>query len=1171
VKNIKNNKPFWGLFSVQFFGAFNDNFFRTALITLITYHLTTYSEIEKSLFVSAAFTLFMLPFFIFSPLAGQLADAVDKSKIIKGVKIAEVFIVGLSSYGFIQKDPYFLLGALFCMGTHSAFFGPAKYSILPDILSKENLLKGNGYIEAGTFFAIMLGTLCGALMIHLSVPLVIVSIQLFCVALLGLIASWQIPGILPAISGLKIHLNWMFEMKRLHTYAHQDERIFKAIVAISWFWLVGAILLAQLPSLSQGILKVEETVYIFLLLLFTIGIGLGSIFCDWLFKGEITTKHVPLLALLMVPLLFDISSFNKPLAATITPLSAFLMSFQGLRLTIDILSLSIIGGLFIVPLYTYIQSQGQPKQRSQIIAFNNIVNAGFMVLASFTSFCLLSLNVPIPILIFLCALGQIGITIYVLRILPEPNLRHFLYSFLRLLFRLEVHGLENYKAAGERVIIIANHSSYIDALLVAAVLPEKPIFAINLFTAQKWWIKPFLVLAKVFPVDPKYPYALRNVIEEAKKGHKVIIFPEGRLTLTGSLMKIYEGPGMVAEKADASILPIRIEGAQYTFFSLLKGQFPYHLFPKITLTILPSLTLSIDPTILGRARRHHLSEQLYNIMTTMIFSTSQLEKTLFTSLLESRKRYGTSKQILEDVSRETLTYGQLLLKVFTLSHLMERSLSRHHAPPQGGVAIPKNIKKLDCDVADAPRYDDSKNTFSYIGSLPPIGLMLPNTHGLVISFWALSAIGRVPALLNYTSGPQALLAACKVGGITTILTSRLFVEKARLQDVVSFLKSHKIQLHYLEKEIKKISLMDKIWGTYGMFFPERAYKKKVPILNPHETCAILFTSGSEGVPKGVVLSHINFQANIHQLGSVVDFNGKDQVLNVLPIFHAFGLTAGMILPLLSGIKAFHYVSPLHYRAVAELAYDMGATILFGTDTFLSGYGRVAHAYDFHTLRYVFAGAEKLKIETQRLWFEKFGLRLFEGYGTTETSPVLCVNTMMHYKAGTVGRFLPGISYRLRPVEGLSKGGRLSVSGLNIMKGYLLVSSAQKLIPPPDGWYDTGDIVQIDEEGYVTLIGRSTRFAKVGGEMISLIGVEEALNRLWPEHIHAVTARADQKKGEQLVLFTTFPSADRSTLIAFWKAQGLSDLSLPRIVNILATIPLLGSGKIDYKALEALKP
>jgi acyl-[acyl-carrier-protein]-phospholipid O-acyltransferase/long-chain-fatty-acid--[acyl-carrier-protein] ligase len=1130
MENITKNKPFWALFGTQFLGAFNDNFFRAALITLITYHLTIYSETEKSLFISAAFGLFMLPFFLFSPLAGQCADAFDKAKLIRLVKMAEVVIVGISTYGFMTQNPYFLLGALFFMGTHSAFFGPTKYSVLPDLLSKDTLLQGNGYIEAGTFFAIMLGTLGGSMMIHLKIPMEYIGLQMFGIALLGLVTSFFIPPIPLGSKRLKINFDWLFEMKRLYVYGHYNKRVFKAILGIAWFWLVGTILLAQLPSLAQGVLNVEERVFILLLLLFTLGIGLGSILCNQLLKGEITTKYVPLLSFLLIPFLFDLSSFHGPMGETTLSLATFLMSFQGLRLTFDILSLSFVGGLYIVPLYAFIQAHVFPSRRSQVMALSSILNAGFMVLASVFSFFLLSIGLSIPFLIFLCGIGQIAVTLYIFTILPDPVLKGVLNALLRLLFRLEVKGLEHYENAGKRVVLIANHTSYIDALLVAAALPEKPSFAINSFMAERWWVKPFLVLAKVFPVDPKSPYALREVIEEARQDRKVLIFPEGRLTLTGSLMKIYEGPGMVAEKAEATILPMRIEGAQYSYFSILKDQFPRRLFPKITLTILPPIKLDIDPKVMGKARRHQLSEQLYNIMSDMMFVTASHNKTLFASLLEARHHYGSSWKVLEDASRVTLSYGQLLSKVFVLSRLMKRRMRGAN----------------------------------------PVGLMLPNTHGTIVSFWAFLALGRTPALLNFMAGPQALLNACQVAELTHILTSRQFVEKFRLQETIDFLKTHKIRIHYLEDEAKHITLPDKLWGIYGRFFPAHAYAKNVPLPHPEDPAVILFTSGSEGVPKGVVLSHENIHANCNQLRAVVDFNSKDLILNVLPLFHAFGLTAGMILPLLSGIKAFHYLSPLHYRVVSELIYQTGATIIFGTDTFLAGYARVSHPYDFYSLRYVFAGAEKLKEETQRLWFLKFGIRLFEGYGATETSPVICVNTMMHCKPGTVGRFLPGISYRLQPVEELTEGGRLIVKGPNVMKGYLLISSPGTIVPPPDGWYDTGDIVEVGAEGYVTIKGRATRFAKVGGEMIPLTGVEDALSRLWPEHMHAVIARADPRKGEQLVLYTTFPKAARSAIVAFWKDEKLPELSIPRTVHILPSMPLLGSGKIDYKTLTGME-
>ncbi|MBX9785956.1 MAG: acyl-[ACP]--phospholipid O-acyltransferase [Alphaproteobacteria bacterium] len=1124
MKLLFQNKTFGAFFWTQFLGAFNDNFFRSAFVTLITFHLLGYSESARALFVSAAFGLFMAPAFAFSPLAGQLADRFDKTRVIRWIKVSEVLIVGVSAFGFMTANPFFLLVTLFFMGAHAAFFGPVKYSILPDILSKADILRGNGYIEAGTFLAIMLGTLSGTLMVHLKIPPLFLSTQLLIIALLGLFSSWRIPLLSPLAPHLKIQLSWFKEVKRLSYFTRKDHHIYWSIICISWFWLVGTILLSELPPFAKAVIQVDESVFILLLLLFTVGIGMGSLLCNSIFKGKITTKAVPLLSLGMIPLLVDISSFTTPLGSTPLSLLSYLFSFQGLRLTFDILALSFVGGLFIVPLYAFLQTHVPPSQRSQIIAYNSIVNAGFMVFASGASFMLLSFSFSIPTLIFFTALGQLVITFYAIRILPDIFLKDLLLKILTILFRFEIHGLENYQKAGKRVILVANHTSYLDALLVAAALPEKPLFAINLFTAQKWWVKPFLILAKVFPIDPLHPYGLREVIEEAKKGHKVIIFPEGRLTLTGSLMKIYEGPGMVAERAEATLLPIRIEGAQYTFFSLLKGQFPRHFFPKITLTLLPPQTLKVPPDIKGRKRRHVLSEALYDIMTTMMFTTSSYEKTLFSSLIEASKTYGGRTPILKDTSHKSMSYRKLLLKSFTLGRFMNRK---------------------------AP-------------GVEPIGLLLPNTHGLIISFWALHSQGRIPAMLNYASGSTALLTACKIANIKHIYTAREFIEKAHLEEGIALLKEAKIHIHFLEIEAKKIPFSDKISGFLGMLFPHQLYKN---LTQPSDTAVILFTSGSEGIPKGVVLSHANIQANRYQLASVVDFNSKDYVLNILPLFHAFGLTAGMLLPLLSGIRAFHYISPLHYRIVAELIYDKNATILFGTDTFLNGYGRVAHVYDFHTLRYVFAGAEKLKPETQNLWFDKFGLRIFEGYGTTETSPVIAVNTAMHFKAGTVGRFLPGIEHRLEAVEGIETGGRLWVKGPNVMKGYLLASSAEKQNSPPGNWYDTGDIATVDQEGYVHLLGRAKRFAKVGGEMISLSFVEEAVNQLWPEHHHAVLTKPHPIKGEQLVLFTTYVSADRSALISFWKAHGYAELSLPRIIHIISSLPRLGSGKVDYRALE----
>jgi acyl-[acyl-carrier-protein]-phospholipid O-acyltransferase/long-chain-fatty-acid--[acyl-carrier-protein] ligase len=413
------NKAFWSLFGAHFFGTFNDNFFRTALVTLITYHITIYSNTTKALFVSLAFGLFMLPFFLLSPLAGQLSDHFDKSRVIRAIKAAEIMIVSVSTYGFVNKDPYFLLGALFLMGIHTTFFNPVRFSILPDILPTKHLLGGNGYMEGGNFLSIMLGTLFGALMIQLQIPLYMIGFQLSFFACLGFIFALQIPKIPISDPHLKIDYSWFKTMKALYGYSNRDKKVLKSIICISWFWLVGSVLLAQLPNLAKDVLNLTEGTFIFLLLLFTIGIGAGSIICNWYFKGEITVRQVPLFSLIMIPFLFDIASFRSPFDANPMPLSDFLTSFHGLELTFDFLGISFVGGLFIVPLYAYIQAHVAADKRSQVIAFNNIINAGFIVFASFSSFCFLSIGIPVPALIFMCAVGQVLLTIYVTSLNPK--------------------------------------------------------------------------------------------------------------------------------------------------------------------------------------------------------------------------------------------------------------------------------------------------------------------------------------------------------------------------------------------------------------------------------------------------------------------------------------------------------------------------------------------------------------------------------------------------------------------------------------------------------------------------------------------------------------------------------------------------------------------------------
>ena len=704
-------------------------------------------------------------------------------------------------------------------------------------------------------------------------------------------------------------------------------------------------------------------------------------------------------------------------------------------------------------------------------------------------------------------------------------LRFFLKALLKKLYRVEVKGLENYSKAGERVVIVANHTSFLDAAIIALFLPEKLMFAVNSHIAKRWYLKPFLALVKAFPLDPTNPMATKSIISEIKRDQKCVIFSEGRITLTGSLMKVYEGPGMIADKSAAMILPIRIDGAQYSPLSRLKGKVRIRWFPKVTMTILEARTFDIPEEIKGRNRRHLAGVKLYDLMSEMLFDSSDYKKTLFQSIIDQAHIHGRKHIIAEDALRKPINYGSLITRSFAL-----------------GNKIAKTTK--------ADEY---------------VGIMLPNMVTSIVTFFALQAYGRVPAMLNFSTGEKNLVSACTTAGIKAIYTSRKFVEMGKLDEMIAALEKTGVQVIYLEDLAKTINIFDKLKSLIVSHFAQTFYRAP----DANSPAVILFTSGSEGTPKGVLLSHINIQANRYQLASRVDFGPTDIVFNALPIFHSFGLTGGTLLPLLSGIRTFFYPSPLHYRIVPELIYDTNATIMFGTDTFLSGYARFANAYDFYSVRYVFAGAERLKDETRKLWSDKYGVRIFEGYGATETSPAISTNTPMHNKPGTVGRLLPGIKYSIQKVPGIEDGGKLIVTGANIMKGYLLGNNPGKLVETSNNEYDTGDIVALDSDGYITIKGRAKRFAKIAGEMVSLTAVESFISNLWPDNNHAVVSIPDAKKGEALVLFTDKQDGERTEISTYAKEHGIGELSVPKNIKIVDAVPLLGTGKTDYVTLQKL--
>ncbi|KPJ94429.1 MAG: AMP-dependent synthetase [Gammaproteobacteria bacterium SG8_11] len=697
---------------------------------------------------------------------------------------------------------------------------------------------------------------------------------------------------------------------------------------------------------------------------------------------------------------------------------------------------------------------------------------------------------------------------------------------LKVVYRVEITGAENLQSSHERTLVVANHTSFLDALLLFAYLPMPATFAMNTYIARSWIGRLAALFGKVYAMDPSNPLSIRSLIRRVEQGECIVIFPEGRITVTGALMKVYAGPGLVADRSKATVLPIRIDGAQYTPFSRLRGRVRRRWFPKITLNVQPPRRLQINEKIRGRQRREQAGRQLTNLMTELMYQAANQNQTLVERLLDARRIHGGRHVIAEDINRSPLTYNALI----TRSVILGCQLVKH------------------------------------CGKDETVGVLLPNALATVATFWGLQLYGRVPAMLNYTVGAQGMISACETAVLRRVITSRRFVEQAKLDDVVQAL-SERVELIYLEDIAQKINLFDKVLGLIKGRMD--SWLRHLARRQSTQPAVILFTSGSEGTPKGVVLSHRNVVANIHQLLSRIDFNPQDVALNALPLFHSFGLTAGMVLPLTSGVRVFFYPSPLHYRVVPEVAYEINATLLFGTNTFLAGYARVADDYDFYSVRYVFAGAEKLQEEVRRTWQDKFGVRIFEGYGATETSPVIAGNTPLAHRAGTVGRMMPGMEYHLVDVPGLEEGQRLQVRGPNVMLGYLLHDNPGVLVPPVtelgEGWYDTGDIVTIDSEGFIRICGRAKRFAKVAGEMVSLTSVEVLASETWPEALHAAVAIPDVRKGEQVVLLTTVENADRSTLSAIAQQKGIAEISVPRRILPVNKIPVLGTGKIDYVA------
>jgi len=1126
-KQLMSKNKFAPLFWVQCFGAFNDNIFKNALLIFFSIKITSISELTWQSNLSTG--LFILPVVLFSAIAGQISDKYNKAKLVRKIKLLEILIVSIASVGFYLQNFNLLTLTLFLMGTQSAFYSPLKYSMLPEYLETEELLAGNALVESSTMMVVLFGTIVGSLIPYQSHASIVISITLLTIACCGYLSSLKIEPKEPTSKKITVQKNPITASITILKKCSKQKKMMQIIIGISWFWLIGAFIITQLPAINSMI-GGGSSVITLMLGLFSVGIGIGGLLCNRILHQQIDSRFSPFCLLAMSFVLFDLSHAIKKLSLVAHGMNFSLQKFLSMwlawRLNIDIILFSILGGIFIVPLYTIIQHETKEHLRARMVACNNMISAIFMLAGSVITMVLSKFSFSLIQIIQVFVMLNALTACYLFKILSFEAIQLIARALLKLCYRVEIKGIEHCINAGKRVVVIANHVSFLDVPLLGACLPGKYMYAVNTEIAKRWGVAIACSLTKTYSIDPRSSIKTKSLIQEVASGNRCIIFPEGRITTTGSLMKVYDGVAVIAKNANAVILPVFIDGAEYTPFSYMRGKFKIRWFPKITLTISPARHLLAPENLKGKKKREYLAQVVYDTMINMVNEGREFHQNIFISLLESCKFYGYRHIICEDMKRQPENYYSIIAKALALRHTMQE----------------------------------------ITGDNKILGVMLPNSIGLIVTIFSLFSIGKAPALLNYAAGIPNIASCCKTAKLKTVLTSKQFIEIAKLEEVITALSSQGIKILYLEELADNITKTQKVSAAIWPFLSTKfLYKKVPPCLN--KAAVLLFTSGSEGLPKGVLLSHKNLQTAVHQCTSSIDLNIKDTLFNPLPIFHSFGLSCGTIMPILNGIKVFTYPNPLHYRIIPEMIYDTDATIVVGTSTFLTGYQKFAHPYDFCNVRYVFAGAEKLNLQTRQFYFEQFGVRIFEGYGATEASPVISINTPMHHKQGTAGRILPGIDYKLTPHEGVTDAGRLWVKGGNVMMGYLHPSAPGVLEPPKDGWHDTGDIVSVSDTGFVTIVDRAKRFAKIAGEMISLTAVENMLNFTWPSYQQAVISMPCDKKGEKIICVTNNPSADRKSVIDYCQNNHISELNIPAKIITLTEIPTLATGKIDYQQIK----
>jgi len=1115
---------FWSLIITQFQGAFSDNALKW-LVSFLLLGMGLEQEKRDLLLVLVVPLLFSVPFLLFSMMGGYLADRFSKRSVTTGLKIMEIVVMVLALIGLATTNLFIAAGALFLLSTQAALFGPSKYGLLPELLPEKNLSWGNGILELGTLLAGIAGTMAGGLLASGFRGRQGWSGVLFIVlAAIGLVTSLGISRVPAANPTKKLRFNAAGDLWAQIKEMRKDRVLWLAVLGNVYFWFLASLLLLNIVLYATDILRVDETHTSWLLASLTLGIGVGSLAAGYLSGGKIEYGLIPFGAIGITVL-----------CALLSRASLGYVAIAG-----HLCVLGFFGGFFAVPVNALIQHRPAPDRKGGIIAAANLLSFVGIALQPVAQYLMIRLGHPSPRRVFLMAAGlTLGATIYIIYLLPDSLLRFVLWLSTHSIYRIKVEGRDNIPERGG-ALFVSNHMSFVDACLLIASTDRPIRFMMFKDIYEHPIIHPFARILGCIPISSELRpremiHSLRQATQAIQAGEVVCIFAEGQITRIGHLLPFRRGFERIMKGVDAPIVPVNLDGVWGSVFSFERGRFLWKVPRRVPYPVTVSYGKPMPPT----ASPFEVRQAVQDLNAEAYRHHKQRMRTLERTFLNTARRHPL-RMAMADERTKPLRWGGVLNRTIFLALRLRWS------------------------------WRDQK----MVGILLP-----PSVAGALVNFAALLA-GKVPVNLNYTASAEALASCARQCQLETVLTSRAFLERLPVPVPGRTLLLEDVAAQ--PRALERLRALFLAWLVPAGWLVKVLGQRVSARLD--DLATVIFSSGSTGDPKGVMLSHYNIGSNIEQVGQTFMLGRQDCLLGVLPFFHSFGFTVTLWLPAALGIRVVYHVNPLDLTTIRTLVRAYRVTFLLATPTFLQAYMRRCEPEDFGSLQYVVVGAEKLPERLALAFEDRFGIRPLEGYGCTECSPVVSVNTrdfraagfrQVGAKRGRIGHPLPGITVRiadpetLEPVS-LGQSGVLLVRGPNVMQGYLgrPEKTAEVL---HDSWYVTGDIASVDEDGFLTITDRLSRFSKIGGEMVPHIKVEEKLHELAgaTEETFVVTGVPDGKKGERLVVLHTLPEDQLKECLEKLAKSGLPNLWLPRPNQFfrVQSFPHLGTGKLDLRKVR----